>query len=954
MTTQGTSVLNQLSSIERCANMGADCCAETKAAIARLEAKIDGMPRVDPAQIVKDAVKAVFSDPKWAFALGAIATLRGDNNKIIGQLNTLFRGQDSINGQLVEQRGLIGENTRRANSALNKANSLDGIIKYLTTDVADLFGRFGKIANSLASILGIVGSLAGLASLAGTIAVVFPRLDAHDRELDAQRQALSDNLSEAHKAINIARGADAKADKAQRQADNASNEANQAIREANSASAEANRAIREANEATDKANKAIKTADGANGNADLARRTADGATSNADLARRDAGTANDRASSAETKVDRLDKDFRPLEQEFWENIKPGVFVALTGLHGLINRLDKLYLDVYPTAGSLLPRINGLESDVARLKTAPTKTSSGIDQVARDEAARANRTAQSAIAAAGASASTAGVALTTSSTAVTIAQQALNRPIPSQNISFDPRAVRPVAIEAAKAEFDRRVREDFKFDPTVVKPVTIPEAQQLIQDTIQRDFKFDPAAVRPVAVATARAEVQQQLQSIQQQNQQQFNQIQSRVNIQDKVNEESNKKLDNIIKIFTPASNKIDKLAPSLERLPQQVRKVIETPLQQVKTNTSPSRLKAINKQTICEEAKPNGCIGLPLENLSNFFGDIGDLLNSSLPYLTSGNDQANGTLEEILARLNALEQRLNEQQEPTHPEINLDEILQKLNKLSDIVGVDEYPASLPSSLISTDEPAAENVSVANLTQLFGWYIQRSDEIWGQWEIPIEIKDSDPTTPGDQPTKIKLPNLAEAIAEIYLLLFQNSIDSQTLVNIATRTMLEAGQDKQQNYISYRLLQSLVDWAGYKVREDKDELPMLFNPGKTRFDELLVETKVTVPVVEFDEKHSLEADLMRFRKAASILDSVFYRKVNPFGDIKAELIKNLKDQLSLVNRINKNDDEAFERFINDVEIGFGNQPGINDPNNPYGRPYDQRPRIRDLTNYTPPQQ
>ena len=275
-----------------------------------------------------------------------------------------------------------------------------------------------------------------------------------------------------------------------------------------------------------------------------------------------------------------------------------------------------------------------------------------------------------------------------------------------------------------------------------------------------------------------------------------------------------------------------------------------------------------------------------------------------------------------------------------------------------IIGIEEYPASLPASLISKDEgwlgnliPNAD-VSIPNLTKLIGWQIERFDEVVGQFEIPIEIKDSDPTTPGDQPVGIKLPNIAEAIAEMFMLLFQCSIDLQTLVNISTRTMLENGQDKQQNYITYRLLQSLVDWAGYKTKEHSEKLPMLFDPGKTRFDQLLKETEVNISVTEFADKHGLEADLMRFRKAASILDSVYYRKINPFADIKQQLMKTLRDKLALANNINGDDDQAFDQFLQDVEQGFSTTTGIDDPLHPYGRELSDRPRIRDLTNRNPP--
>ncbi len=283
----------------------------------------------------------------------------------------------------------------------------------------------------------------------------------------------------------------------------------------------------------------------------------------------------------------------------------------------------------------------------------------------------------------------------------------------------------------------------------------------------------------------------------------------------------------------------------------------------------------------------------------------------------------------------------------------VDTLATTTDKLSKVVGVEDYPVSLPESLISKDEGFIGNlipnadVEITSLTKLFAWYIERFDEIMGQWEIPIEIKDSDPTTPGDQPKGIKLPNIAETLAEMFSLAFQTNINSETLLNFATRTLIETGQDKQQNFITYKLLNSLTDWAGFKYKDVKVDLPMSFTPGKQNFDELLKETNVSVGVPEFDEKFGLEGDLMKFRKASAVLDSVYFRKLNPNGDIKAQILDNVKNGLALAKEILEKEGKDFDKFVEDAELGFTNTPGITNTTEPYGRDMSQRPKIKDLT-------
>lgn len=283
-------------------------------------------------------------------------------------------------------------------------------------------------------------------------------------------------------------------------------------------------------------------------------------------------------------------------------------------------------------------------------------------------------------------------------------------------------------------------------------------------------------------------------------------------------------------------------------------------------------------------------------------------------------------------------------------------LLKKVDKLSKIVGVDEYPASLPASLISKDEGFLGNLipnankEIPNLTQFLAWYVERFDEIMGQWEIPIEVKDSDPSKPGDQPLGVKLPNMAEAIAEMFTLIFQTNLNSEVLLNFAVRSAAELSADKQQNFITYKLLQSMTDWAGFKQKDIKLKMPLLFTLGKTRYDEILKETEVDVGVVDFDEKFGLESDLMRFREAAAILQANYKKKIDPNGDIKGQILKYLLDTFKATSKVNGEEDD-FDKFLTDVELGFTNTSGVSDSTHPYGRDFSQRPKIKDLTKPEP---
>lgn len=283
-------------------------------------------------------------------------------------------------------------------------------------------------------------------------------------------------------------------------------------------------------------------------------------------------------------------------------------------------------------------------------------------------------------------------------------------------------------------------------------------------------------------------------------------------------------------------------------------------------------------------------------------------------------------------------------------------IVDRIEVALKIAGIEEFPVSVPSSLISKDEGWLGNLipnfnlQVKNQVTLMGWFVERFDEIMGQWEIPIEIKDSDPTKPGDQPSGIKLPNIAEAIAEMTGMLFQISVNSETLINMSARTLTEAGLTRQQAFKNYTYSQAIASHLAFEFREKSHKVPFLFNPGKESLDEFLQEKEVDVSGIEYVDKIDLKANLADLLQSAAIIRAVFWRRLNPSGDMAKQMFDLIKDQKTNSDAIQTPKDSTgksdFDRFLEDVEIGFTNETGISDSNKPYGREYDQRPRLKKI--------
>lgn len=824
-----------------------DSCSDIYAAIARVEAKIAAIPRVDENSIINKAVDK------------SSGILKPE----IAQIGVVAGGAAITAGRATN---LADDALRLAGSALSRLGILAG-------ELAGLVARFA----------GIISLVLNLVATVATYAILSSRIDSLERTVQVQQEIISAAHIKANSAVEKSNDAINKANAAIARADAASSQANVAIGKANAAIDSANGANNKADDAIESANNATLKAENANFKAEQAIGQANLATSKADNA---TGLAN----SAHRRLDEFDQGVRALHADFVTRLG----LAVTYFEGVIlGNLEEIHgiFDIHRNTiyNQLEPGLSRVEQKSTTALNIANQALTKANQVPRPSATNTNNLTASINAAN----TKADLALSTAVTASNTAQRALARPVGGVTI------IPATGITRSEAELTRYI------NTTVTQAVGI-TAQQARAEQARQQPAISALQIQVAAIPATINAVNNRVTT-----------VESQVREQAGVNQQG--------------LAGIQQLTGLVQNLPTTL-------------SSNPAfrnTIADLAEAGTCAAAAPDNCLGQPLGNLGDLLNSI---LNTGLPSLDT--TLAN-ILSQILARLNQLELNTG----TTNGE-SFEAIRNQLNTLSSTVGVDEYPASLPASLISTDQPAAANVSITNLTQLFGWYIQRFDEIVGQFEIPIEIKDSDPATPGDQPTGFKLPNLAEAIAEMFLLIFQTNINCETLINISTRNLVEAGQDKQQNFVTYKLLQSLTDWVGFKQKDVKAEMPLLFTPGKTRFDELLKETKIKVSVPEFDEKFGLEADLMRFRKMASILDTAFFRKIDPNGDVKSQVMQNIRDLLGVAKSLN-NDEDSFDDFLNDVENGFMNAPGVTNPSEPYGRPFNERPRVRDLTNYQPPQ-
>lgn len=266
------------------------------------------------------------------------------------------------------------------------------------------------------------------------------------------------------------------------------------------------------------------------------------------------------------------------------------------------------------------------------------------------------------------------------------------------------------------------------------------------------------------------------------------------------------------------------------------------------------------------------------------------------------------------------------------------------------------PAQIPNKL--TDRNAGRR-TVNSLSEFMAQQIRLLDDLMGYFPLEIEIEDSDLTEEGNQKQEIKVPNLAEALRELIGLVLVLKTESSANLSATLRTLIEAGSAKQAAILAHDYGEATADFLGYEIKQVEKNVPFAFTPGKQKIEEMLQEAIVKVKSVENVDTQTFQKEIFPLLEMASRWNAQNWRNLGKGNG--GEALKNLlnlglniatnADQfIGEKKKENPNDipKSDFDNFLEEVENGFNTQDGIQKPENPYGYPYDERPKIRQLGN------
>lgn len=221
-------------------------------------------------------------------------------------------------------------------------------------------------------------------------------------------------------------------------------------------------------------------------------------------------------------------------------------------------------------------------------------------------------------------------------------------------------------------------------------------------------------------------------------------------------------------------------------------------------------------------------------------------------------------------------------------------LLKKVEKLSEIVGVEEFPAKAPKRL--TYPNGKGDVEIKNLVEFLGYQVKQIDRAVGLLPQKIKVADTNPGLAGNQSVEIEIHSFADFAREMLQYLLDTEGDVDTTNNMLVRVLYELGFIHQGVVQGDAMLDAVCEHLDFKQRWKKISVPFAFDPhagtkgqvgqgfdkqknnagkgAQTEEDvekllpKLLQNTEVDVRVLVNDEKKSLNDQMIDLKRDTAL--------------------------------------------------------------------------------------
>ena len=236
---------------------------------------------------------------------------------------------------------------------------------------------------------------------------------------------------------------------------------------------------------------------------------------------------------------------------------------------------------------------------------------------------------------------------------------------------------------------------------------------------------------------------------------------------------------------------------------------------------------------------------------------------------------------------------------------NCDEITDLLAVIYRRLGCEQFPINVPETLYGKGQ---KTLTLEDYANVFAYSFRQLDSLLGEWPIDIEIEDEDPTTKGKQVRTLEIPNVAEALGEVFGLAYKNSISGDLSVEIGLRLAAEIIAAKNAALITQDYAKANASFLGYKGNPKKRVIDYAFDPENLdTFSKLLTESRKEIVGWQDEDSETVVSFLQRLMFAAGIIKAAFMRDDAEGNRMVDGIQEMLSDDLS------QREGESWEDFV-----------------------------------------
>lgn len=215
-----------------------------------------------------------------------------------------------------------------------------------------------------------------------------------------------------------------------------------------------------------------------------------------------------------------------------------------------------------------------------------------------------------------------------------------------------------------------------------------------------------------------------------------------------------------------------------------------------------------------------------------------------------------------------------------------------IRRIYEFLDPESFPAEMPEKItVDADNPENRIKRINTLPEWLMYRFDIDDERWGEFEVKVEIDDVNLMTKEKEHAEIKLPNLAEAIAEIFGMVMEITISHQVTQNAVLTCLHETGLAHAAAFKAGREVSEILDYLGFETQEKYEKLKTAFTPEADNFEELLEPNESKVKITsQKNAKETLQTALNQIKEIFSIVRAQGTLQVNsndPSKDILADL-------------------------------------------------------------------